>query len=85
MTCKERDFKIGDIVCHFKGKLYKILCFAEHTETGDRLVVYEALYAPYKTYARPENMFCSPVDSIKYPNASQKYRFEKLEDGCDIP
>ena len=37
---------------HFKGKLYYVIDIAEHTETGEKLVVYKALYADYKTYVR---------------------------------
>lgn len=47
-----REMHMGDIVRHFKREtvenptteyLYKILAFAEHTETGEKLVVYQAL------------------------------------------
>ena len=56
--------------------LYRILAFAQHTENDEKLVIYQALYPPYKTCARPYDMFCSEADWGKYPNAKQKYRFE---------
>lgn len=83
----ERDIRIGDIVQHFKREwvsgdtseyLYKVLAFASHTETGERLVIYQGLYAPFKTCARPYAMFMSEVDREKYPAVKQKYRFEKV-------
>ena len=85
---KERDIQEGDIVRHFKREwvsdetseyLYKVLAFAQHTETGERLVIYQALYAPFKICARPYGMFMSRVDREKYPDVKQTYRFEKLE------
>lgn len=84
----ERDIHVGDIVRHFKREwvskesaeyLYKVLAFAQHTENGEKLVIYEALYPPYKTCARPYDMFMSEVDREKYPDVKQKYRFEKVE------
>lgn len=83
-----RIFHVGDIVRHFKREtvsqvssmyLYRILALADHSETGEKLVVYQALYAPFKTYARPYDLFMSVVDKEKYPNIRQIYRFEKVD------
>ena len=64
------------LVRHFKNKFYEVLNVAEHTETGEALVIYRAMYGLHKVYARPASMFCSPVDKDKYPDAIQADRFE---------
>ena len=66
----------GKVFRHFKGDLYLLLDIAQHTETGERLVIYKALYDECKVYARPIEMFLSKVDKEKYPNATQEYRQE---------
>lgn len=78
MTLEDRDLEVGSIVHHFKGNFYKIIGVAKHTESGESLVVYQALYPPFKMYARPEAMFCSEVDHEKYPDVEQFYRMAKV-------
>ncbi len=89
LPIEQRDLVVGDIVRHFKREwvsettseyLYKILAFASHTETGERLVIYQGLYPPFKICARPYDMFMSKVDKKKYPNSKQQYRFEKFNE-----
>ena len=84
---------LGDVykrqVQHFKREwvsgetseyLYKVLAFAQHTETGEKLVIYQGLYSPFKICARPYGMFMSEVDHEKYSDIKQQYRFEKIKE-----
>ena len=93
MTNDERIKMIttaGTTVRHFKREmdsegdnyLYQVVGVATHTETGEKLVVYKALYGEGEVFARPYEEFIGPVDKKKYPDIKQEYRFESYIADC---
>ena len=65
----------GQIYKHFKGNLYKVLAVAVHTESEEKLVVYQSVENPDRVFARPLEMFMSDIDRFRYPLIRVKYRF----------
>lgn len=53
---------IGGIYEHYKGKRYKVVCVAKHSETLSLFVVYQALYGNNEFWIRPYEMFTEKID-----------------------
>ena len=46
---------------HFKGGRYEVIAIARHSETGENMVVYKALYGDGGVWVRPEKMWNEEV------------------------
>lgn len=60
---------------HFKGNLYRVLFTAQHSETLEEMVVYQALYGPHGYWVRPDAMWQEPVKREGYTGP----RFKRVE------
>jgi hypothetical protein len=58
---KNNKIKLG-IWKHYKGKEYKVIGVAKHSETLEELVVYQALYGERQLWVRPLKMFLEKVE-----------------------
>lgn len=70
---------IGKVFRHFKGDLYLVEGVCTHSETGEKMVLYRALYGECGLFVRPYNMFLEEVEEGKVNPTGQKYRFEEFE------
>ena len=74
-----RKLQINGVYKHFKGNYYLVIGLATDSETKEKCVIYRSLYEDGKLWVRPLTSFMSEVDIVKYPNVSQKYKFELQE------
>lgn len=66
---------------HYKGHNYEVYGVAEHSETGEALVVYRPLYGERGLWVRPLDMFTESVtvDGTTLP------RFAYIGAGREMP
>ena len=62
---------VGRIYKHFKGDYYLVENIAINSETGEKMIVYRALYGDGTLYVRPYDMFVEKTNK-----GNQEYRFE---------
>ena len=74
----ERELKINQLYRHFKGDLYLTVDVELDSDTTKPVVIYRNLH-DLSLWTRDLEEFLSEVDTDKYPNAIQKYRFEEIE------
>ena len=70
------EVKIGGLYRHYKDKRYKVLAVAIHSETMEKMVVYQALYGEQGIWVRPYDMFVENV----LVNGQEMPRFALIED-----
>lgn len=63
---------------HFKGGIYIVTDIAVHSETEEPMVIYKSFDKPENVWCRPLSMFLSEVDHEKYPDVKQTMRFERI-------
>ena len=51
---------------HFNGKEYRVIGIANHSETLEPMVVYQALYGEKQLWVRPAAMWNETVDKDGY-------------------
>lgn len=62
---------------HYKGQLYQVLHVATHSETQEKLVVYQCLYGDYSIWVRPLDMF---TEHITLDDDREQERFKLIQE-----
>lgn len=69
------EVRIHGVYRHYKGDSYIVEDIALHSETGEKMVIYRALYGDGQLWARPYDLFIGEVEV----NGEKKPRFEAME------
>lgn len=74
--------KRGDLVRHYKGNLYTVICVGRMSEARDQLHVVYWSHERKSVWIRPLGMF---VELVDWPNGTHKPRFTLVsrDDGRD--
>lgn len=71
---------IGGIYEHYKGNKYKVIGVGKHSETLEKLIIYQALYGNNELWVRPYDMFCEKI--VK--DGKEIHRFRYMGDELDL-
>ena len=70
-----QEIVVHGLYRHFKGKYYVVEGVATHSETGEQLVVYRALYGDRELWVRPYEMFREIIER----DGKRMRRFERID------
>jgi hypothetical protein len=76
------DVPVPGIYRHHKGARYRVIGVAKHSETGEDLVVYQALYGEMGLWVRPLSMFCETVTIAGTPMA--RFALEQADPASSV-
>lgn len=65
---------IGHDFRHYKGKMYRLLGLAPHSETLEPMAVYQLLYGDFGLWVRPARMFFEEIEV----DGRRMRRFERV-------